>query len=65
MKHSQITKKYIRLTFNSYISDNDFFTKVYAHYRHELVFSGDFQGQEGVQIMHQYALCNGNDGTSN
>jgi hypothetical protein len=25
-------------------------------------FSGDFQGQEGVCIMHQCALCNPNDG---
>ena len=58
MKHAQGTEKYIRLIFNSYISDDDFFSKVHAHYRHELVFSGDFQGQEGVRIMHQCALCN-------
>ena len=51
-------KKYIRLIFNSYISDDDFFSKVHAHYRHELIFSGNFQGQEGVRIMHQCALCN-------
>jgi hypothetical protein len=51
MKHAQRTEKYIRLIFNSYISDDDFFSKVHAHYRHELVFSGDFQGQEGVRIM--------------
>ena len=39
MKNAQITEKYIRLTFNSYISDDDFFSsKVYAHYRHELAF---------------------------
>ena len=48
MKHAQKTEKYIRLIFNSYISDGDFFFKVHAHYRHKLVFSGDFQGQEGV-----------------
>jgi hypothetical protein len=24
---------------------------IIAHYKHELVFSGDFQGQEGVRIM--------------
>jgi hypothetical protein len=29
---------------NSYISDDDFFLKDHAHYRHELIFSGDFQG---------------------
>ena len=53
MKHAQRTEKYIRLIFNSYI-----FLKVHAHYRHGLVFSGDFQGQEGVRIMHQCALYN-------
>ena len=31
----------------------------------ELTFSGDFQGQEGVRIMHQCALCNPNDFTKN
>jgi hypothetical protein len=51
MKHAQRTEKYIRLIFNSYISDGDFFLKVHAHYRDELFFSGDFQGQEGVRIM--------------
>ena len=54
MKHAQRTEKYIRLIFNSYISDCDFFFKVHAHYWHELVFSVDFQGQ--------CALCNPNDG---
>ena len=40
------------------------FLKVHAHYRHELVyFSGDFQGQEGVRIMHQCALYNPKYGT--
>jgi len=34
-----------------------FFSKIYAHYRHELTFSGDFQGQERVGC----ALCNPND----
>ena len=58
MKHAQRTEKYIRLIFNSYISDDDFFSKVHAHYRHELVFFGDFQAQEGVCIMQQCALCN-------
>ena len=48
MKHAQRTEKYIRLIFKSFISEGDFFLKVHAHYRHELVFSGDFQGQEGV-----------------
>jgi hypothetical protein len=38
------------------------FHKVHAHYRHKLFFSGDFQGQEGVHIMHQCTLCNPNDG---
>ena len=38
MKNAQITEKYIRLIFNSYISDDDIFSKVYAHYRHELAF---------------------------
>ena len=51
MKHAQRTEKYIRLIFNSYFSDYDFFLKVHAHYRHELVFSADFQGQE------ECALC--------
>ena len=27
--------------------------------------SGDFQGQEGVHIMHQYALCNPKYGMPN
>ena len=62
MKHAQRTEKYIRLIFNSYISNGDFFLQVHVHYRHELVFSGDFQGQEGVCIMHQCTLCNPNDG---
>ena len=35
------------------------------HYRHELVFSGDFQGQEGVRIMHQCTLCNPKYGNIN
>jgi len=38
MKHAQRTEKYIRLIFNSYISDGGFFFKVHAHYRHELGF---------------------------
>jgi hypothetical protein len=50
---------YIWLTFNSYISDDNFFSKVYVHYRHKLAFSGDFLGQEGV---HNNVLCNPNDG---
>ena len=58
MKHAQRTEKYIRLIFNSYISDDDFLQKsmsiIYTNY----FFSGDFQGQEGVRIMHQCALCN-------
>ena len=28
----------------------------------DAIFSGDFQGQEGVCIMHQCTLCNPNDG---
>jgi hypothetical protein len=56
-------KKYIQLTFNSYISDDDFYSKVYAYYRHKLVFfSGDDQCQNGVHIMDEWALCNPNDG---
>ena len=47
-------------TFNSYIS-NDFFLKVYAYYRHELVFFWRFSRPRGVRIMHQCTLCNGND----
>ena len=54
MKHAQRTEKYIRLIFNSYISDDDFFQKSMRII--DTNFSGDFQGQEG--IMHQCALCN-------
>ena len=35
MKHAQRTEKYIRLIFNSYISDGDFFLEIFkanAHY---------------------------------
>jgi hypothetical protein len=39
-------QKYIRLTFNSYISDHDFFQD-HAHYRHELVFFGRFSRPKG------------------
>ena len=47
MKHAQRTEKYIRLIFNSYISDDDFFSKVHAHYRHELVFFWRFSRPRG------------------
>ena len=58
MKHAQRTEKYIRLIFNSYISDDDFFQKSMRIIDTNYFFSGDFQGQEGVRIMHQCALCN-------
>ena len=54
MKHAQRTEKYIRLIFNSYISDGDFFKSPCVNQ----FFSGDFQGQEGVRIMHKCALYN-------
>jgi hypothetical protein len=47
MEHAQRTEKYIRLIFNSYISNNDFFSKVHVHYRHELVFSWRFSRPRG------------------
>ena len=47
MKHAQRTEKYIQLIFNSYISDGDFFFKVHAHYRHELVFFWRFSRVRG------------------
>jgi hypothetical protein len=58
MKHAQMTEKYIRLIFNSYISDDDFFQKSMRIIDTNYFFSGDFQDQEGVRIMHQCALCN-------
>ena len=58
MKHAQRTEKYIRLIFNSYISDDDFFQKSMRIIDTNCFFSGDVQGQEGVCIMHQCALCN-------
>jgi hypothetical protein len=64
MKHAQRTEKYIRLIINSYISDGDFFLKSMRIIDTNNFFSGDFQGQEGVPIMHQCALCNPNDGIS-
>ena len=51
MKHAQRTEKYIRLIFNSYISDDDFFQKSMRIIDTNQFFSGDF-------IMHQCALCN-------
>jgi len=48
MKHAQRTEKYIRLIFNSYISDDDFFQKSMRITDTNYFFSGDFQG----------ALCN-------
>jgi hypothetical protein len=48
VKHSQRTEKYIRLTFNSYISEDDFFWR--------------FARPVGVPILHQCTLCNLNDG---
>jgi hypothetical protein len=47
MKHAQRTEKYIRLKFNSYISDGDFFGKSMRIIDMNYFFSGDFQGQEG------------------
>jgi hypothetical protein len=58
MKHAQRTEKYIRLIFNSYISDDNVFQKSMHIIDTNYFFSGDFQGQEGVHIMHQCALCN-------
>ena len=53
MKHAQRTEKYIRLIFNSYISDDDFFQKSMCYF-----FSGDFQGQEGGGGGVHYATLN-------
>ena len=39
--------KYIRLKFNSYISNDNFFQKSYAYYRHELAFFGKFSRPRG------------------
>ena len=47
MKHAQRTEKYIRLIFNSYISDDDFFLEVHALYGHELVFFRRFSKPRG------------------
>jgi hypothetical protein len=47
----------IRLIFNCCISDDDFFQNSMRIIDTNF-FSGDFQGQEGVRIMHQCALCN-------
>ena len=58
MKHAQRTENYIRLIFNSYISDDDFCQKSMHIIDTNYFFSEDFQGQEGVRIMHQCALCN-------
>jgi hypothetical protein len=63
MKHAQRTEKYIRLIFNSFISDDDFCQKSMRIIDTNYFFSGDFQGQEGVRIMHQCALCNPKYGT--
>ena len=52
MNHAQRTEKYIRLTFNSYFSDDDFFQKSMRIIDTNQFFSGNFQGQEGC------ALCN-------
>jgi hypothetical protein len=57
MKHAQRTEKYIRLIFNSCISDDVFFLKFMHIIDTNYFFSGDFQGQEGVRIMHQCVLC--------
>ena len=65
MKRAQRTEKYIRLIFNSYISDHDFFQKSMRIIDMNYFFSGDFQGQEGVRIMHQCALCNPKYGNNN
>jgi hypothetical protein len=58
MKHAQTNEKYIRLIFNSYISDDDFCQKSMRIIDTNYFFSGDFEGQERVRIMHQCALCN-------
>jgi hypothetical protein len=62
MKHAQRTEKYIRLIFNSCISDDDFF-QMSMRIIDTNCFCGDFQGQEGVRIMHQCALYNPKYGT--
>ena len=51
MKHAQRTEKYIRLIFNSYISDDDIFWKSMRIIDTDYFCSGDFQGQDGVCIM--------------
>ena len=58
MKYAQRTEKYIRLIFNSYISDGDFFKSPLRIIDTNYFFSGDFQGEEGVRIMHQCASYN-------
>ena len=64
MKHAQRTEKYIRLIFNSCISDDDFFEKFMRIIDTNWFFSGNFQGQEAVRIMHQCVLCNPKYGSS-
>ena len=60
MKHAQKTEKYIRLIFNSYISDDDFFQKSMRIIDTNYFFSGDFQGQEGCALCTNahYATLN-------
>ena len=60
MKHAQRTEKYIRLIFNSYISDDDFFQKSMRIIDTNYFFSGDFQGQEGCALCTNvhYATLN-------
>ena len=65
MKHAQRTEKYIRLIFNSYTSEDDFFGKSMRIIDTNYFFSGDFQGQEGgahyatlmtVDKFHEYTV---------
>ena len=51
VKHAQRTEKYIRLTFNSYISEDEFLLR--------------FSRPVGVPILHQCTLCNLNVIVSN
>ena len=55
MKHAQRTEKYIRLIFNSYISDDDFL-KVHAHYRHKLDFFWRFSRPRGLNTVTEILL---------
>jgi hypothetical protein len=58
MKHAQRTKKYIRLIFNSYISDDNFFQKSMRIIDTNYFFSGDFQGQEDYATLNTVSCYN-------